>query len=156
MQRKETPDITNCNEQVVANTSVNLRNGPGTTGTTVITTLIQGQMLTRIATVEYNGLNGYNWDRVQLTDGRQGYIASCYIDKVGENGNNNTNPNTNTYNPEIVKVICNSGVKLREQPGINSRVVTYLDKNDEVTRTEAEVSNANGYIWDKVVTSDGL
>ena len=60
----EIADITNCNDTVVANTSVNLRNGPGTIGTTIITTLIKGQVLTRIETGKYN-LDGYVWDRVK-------------------------------------------------------------------------------------------
>ena len=51
----ETPDVTNCNETVIANTSVNLRNGPGISGTTIITTLIKGQVLTRIETGKYDG-----------------------------------------------------------------------------------------------------
>ena len=46
----EIADITNCNDIVIANTSVNLRNGPGLSGTTIITTLIEGQVLTRIET----------------------------------------------------------------------------------------------------------
>ena len=59
-------DIKNCNDSVIANTSVNLRNGPGTNGTAVITTLTEGQAMTRIETGVYNGIDGYNWDRVVL------------------------------------------------------------------------------------------
>lgn len=143
----ETPDITNCNDTVIANTSVNLRNGPGLDGTTIITTLIKGQVLTRIETGKYN-LNGYIWDRVKLSDGRQGYIAQNYID-----GSSNGASETKT---ELIKVICNSGLKVREQPGTNQKVLTYLAKGDVLTRTQAGASNANGYTWDKVVTSSGI
>ena len=62
-------DITNCNISAVANTSVNLRNGPGTNGTTVVTTLISGQAVTIIEKDAYNGLNDYNWVRVKLSNG---------------------------------------------------------------------------------------
>ena len=143
----ETPNITNCNDTVIANTSVNLRNGPGLDGTTIITTLIKGQMLTRIETGKYN-LNGYVWDRVKLSDGRQGYIAQNYI---GDSSNGN-----NTTTTELIKVICNSGLKVREQPGTNQKVLTYLVKGDVLTRIHAGTSNANGYTWDKVVTSSGI
>ena len=149
----ETPDITNCNDTVIANTSVNLRNGPGTDGTTVITTLVKGQVLTRIETGKYN-LNGFIWDRVKLADGRQGYIAQKYIDNSSNNGN--TNNNNNTVTTELIKVICNSGVKVREAPGTNQKILTYLDKGDVLTRTAAGVSNANGYTWDKIVTASGI
>ena len=103
----EIADITNCNDTVIVNTSVNLRNGPGTTNTTVITTLTKGQVLTRIETGKYN-IDGHIWDRVKLADGRQGYIAQDYIGK--------TEGNTSTTT-ELIKVICNSGLKVRENPG---------------------------------------
>lgn len=145
----EIADITNCNDTVVTNTSVNLRNGPGTEGTTVITTLIEGQILTRIEKGKYN-LNNYIWDRVKLADGRQGYIAQNYISIAGSG----TSENTTTT--ELIKVICNSGLKVREQAGTNQRVLTYLDKGNVLTRTQAGASTANGYTWDKVVTADGI
>lgn len=143
-------DITNCNDKVIANTDVNLRNGPGTSNTSIITTLTNGQALTRIETGKYNGLDGYNWDRVKLADGRQGYLVSSYIDKAG---NGNTGGNSTN---ELVKVICGSGLKVRETPGTNQKVLTYLDKGDVITRVEKNSSNANGYIWDKIVTGTGV
>ena len=141
-------DITNCNDKVIANTSVNLRNGPGISGTTVVTTLIKGQLLTRIETNKYN-VDGYIWDRVVLSDGRQGYVAQNYIDIAGD-GNNNSNTG------EIIKVICASGLKVRQNPGTNYTVVKILKPNETLTRTEAGVSDVEGYTWDKVVTDDGV
>ena len=143
-------DITNCNDSVIANTDVNLRNGPGTSNTSIITTLTNGQALTRIETGKYNGLDGYNWDRVKLSDGRQGYLVSSYIDVAGSNnsGGNSTN--------ELVKVICGSGLKVRETPGTSQKILTYLDKGDIITRIEKNSSNANGYVWDKIVTGTGV
>ena len=145
----EIADITNCNDTAMTNTSVNLRNGPGTTGTTVITTLMKGQMVTRIETGKYE-LDGYKWDRVVLADGRKGYIAQNYIDIV--NGGNSGG----TATGEIIKVICPSGLKVREQPGTDKRVLTYLDSGDTLTRVEKNVSNSNGYNWDKIVTAEGV
>lgn len=144
----EISNVTNCNDTVMANTSVNLRNGPGTSGTTVITTLVKGQMLTRIEKGKYN-LDGYIWDRVVLADGRNGYIAQNYIELVG-------NSEGGTSTGELIKVICNSGLKVREQPGTDKRVLTYLDKNDTLTRVQKNVSTVNGYNWDKIVTADGV
>ena len=145
----EIADITNCKDTAMTNTSVNLRNGPGTTGTTVITTLMKGQMVTRIETGKYE-LDGYKWDRVVLADGRKGYIAQNYIDIV-EGGNSGS-----TTTGEIIKVICPSGLKVREEPGTDKRVLTYLDKGDTLTRVEKNVSNSNGYNWDKIVTAEGI
>lgn len=150
---KKIDDITNCNDSVIANTSVNLRNGPGTTGTSIITTLIEGQSLTRIETGKYNGVDGYNWDRVKLNDGRQGYLVSSYIDKAGT-----TNPSGGgqTNSRELVKVVCGAGLNVRESPNTGSSILTYLSYNEIVTRVQANASTSNGYIWDKIVTGSGV
>ena len=140
-------DVTNCNDTMMVNTSANLRNGPGTSGTTIITTLVAGQLVTRIETNKYN-VDGYVWDRIVLADGRQGYIAQNYVELAG-NGNN---PNTG----EIIRVICGSGLRVRQNPGTNYSVVKTLTTNETLTRTQAGVSDAEGYTWDKVVTDDGI
>lgn len=141
-------DITNCNDTVIVNTTANLRNGPGLTDTTVIVTLTQGQVLTRIEKGQYN-LDGYVWDRVKLADGRQGYIAQKYIGL-------NDNTGGNTSQVDIVKVVCEHGVKVRQEPGTNTNILAYLDKGDIATRTQAGVSSAEGYTWDKIVTTSGV
>lgn len=143
---------TNCNDTMVTNTSVNLRNGPGTNGTTVITTLAKGQIVTRIEKDMYN-MDGYVWDRITLADGRNGYIAQQYLSAQGEETVDDTGNVTKT---EIIKVICNSGLKVREEPGTDKKVLTYVNKNDTLTRTAAAVSSVNGYTWDKIVTKDGI
>lgn len=142
-------DITNCNESVIANTSVNLRNGPGTSGTSIITTLIKGQAVTRIETGKYNEIDGYNWDKVRLADGRQGYIASCFLDNAGSSS-------SGTGINEIIKVTTSLGLYVRENPGTNEKILTLLSCGDTATRVEQNVSNANGIVWDKIVTSSGV
>lgn len=144
-------DIKNCNDTVIASTSVNLRNGPGTSGTNIITTLTKGQIMTRIETGKYN-MDGYIWDRVVLPDGRRGYLVQDYIELTTGGNDGSTGKPT----AEIIKVICNSGVKVREEAGTSASILDYLDKGDLATRTQAGVSNANGYIWDKIVTSKGI
>ena len=145
-------DVTNCNESVIVNESVNLRNGPGTSDTSIITTLIQGQALTRIEKGKYNGLDGYNWDRVMLADGRQGYLANEFID-IASNSNSGSKSSSNN---ELIKVVTGDGLTVRENPGTDKRVLTYLSYNEIATRVESEVSTANGYTWDKIVTSSGV
>lgn len=142
-------DVTNCNVSGAANTSVNLRNGPGTIGTSVITTLISGQSVTIIEKDVYNNLNGYNWIRVKLSNGTQGYIASQYITEV--NGGNNTN-----Y--KFATIVCEDGssVRIRSSATTQGTIVTTLKKGATVTIMQESVAEANGYTWDKIVTSDGL
>ena len=71
-------DVTTVNEEMLTNTDVNLRNGPGTTGTTVKVTLSKDVEVTVIDKMSYK-VNNYYWYRVKLADGTQGYIASQYL-----------------------------------------------------------------------------
>mgnify|MGYP000690681618 FL=1 len=145
---KRISDITNCSERAIANTDVNLRNGPGTSNTTVITTLTEGQALTIIEKGQYNGVDGYNWYKVKLNNGTQGYLASKYLNIVSSGSDDSGN--------ELVKVVCEYGLKIRENPGIDAKCLTIVEKGTILTRTQKAVSNKNGYTWDKVVTGNGI
>ena len=140
-------DITNCDITAIAIEPGNVRNGPGTSGTTVLTTLTVGQRVTIIEKGKYNNVDGYNWSRIVLADGTQGYVVARYLEEV-ENGETGTGE-------DIVEVVCNGGLTLRANPGTGSKILGYVDKGDYLTRIEKNVSNANGYIWDKVVTDSG-
>lgn len=141
-------DITNCDISAVAIEPGNVRNGPGTSGTTTLTTLTVGQRVTIIEKGVYNNVDGYNWSRIMLADGTQGYIVARYLEEVSDSGETSDGS-------EIVKVVCDGGLTIRKEPGISSAILAYADKGDYLTRIEKEVSNANGYIWDKVVTDSG-
>lgn len=136
-------DIITANDAVYVKNNVNLRNGPGLYGTTVITKLYSGTQLTRIEVGKYV-LDGYTWDRVRLADGSQGYLAREFIGEVSSN-----------LSGEIVKVIANGSLKLREQPTTDSAVITSLPTGTLLTRLETNVATANGLIWDKVQTVSG-
>ena len=142
-------DVTNCEITAIAIEPGNVRNGPGTSGTTTLTTLTVGQTVTIIEKGVYKNINGYDWSRIILADGTQGYIVSRYLMEVNESGSTEDGK-------EIVKVVCKEGLTLRKEPGTSSAMIGQLDYGDYLTRVEKEVSNANGYVWDKVVTYDGI
>lgn len=142
-------DITNCNVEAIAVEPGNLRNGPGTSGTTVLTTLAVGQRVTIIEKGVYKSVDGYGWSRIVLADGMQGYIVDRYVEEVDDSGSTATGS-------EIVKVVCNGGLTIRKSPGTSSAILGYADKGDKLTRLEKNVSNSNGYVWDKIVTSSGV
>jgi len=152
----QVPDITNCNISAVANTSVNLRNGPGTNGTSVITTLIYGQAVTIIEKDAYNGLNDFDWVRVKLSNGTQGYIASRYLTELGEA--TTSAPSSGSSNYKIATIKCDEGssVRLRSEATTSSSVVTTCKRGTTITVMQENVAEANGFTWDKVVTSEGL
>jgi len=71
-------DVVTLNEEAVTTTEVNLRNGPGTSGTRIKITLSSNIDVTIIDKMTYK-VNNYYWYRVKLSDGTQGYIASEYL-----------------------------------------------------------------------------
>lgn len=139
-------DATNANISAVANVNVNLRNGPGTEGTRVITTITSGQSVTIIETGKYNGLDGYNWSRIRLGNGTQGYLVSEYLTEVAQT------------NYQIAYVNCNADGKVNIRSGIGTgySVVTSVRKDNKVTVLQKAAGEANKYTWDKIVTADGL
>ena len=141
-------DITNCDITAVAIEPGNVRNGPGTSGTTVLTTLTVGQRVTLIEKGKYKNVDGYDWSRIIFADGTQGYIVARYLEEVSDNGSTSSGS-------DIVKVVCDGGLTIRKSPGTNSSILGYADKGDYLTRTAKAVSTANGYTWDKVVTDSG-
>ena len=139
-------DVANTNVPAVANVNVNLRNGPGTSNTTVIRTLTSGQAVTVIESGKYNGLDGYNWSRVKLNSGDQGYLVSDYVTESAQ------------ANYEMGYVNCNPDGKVyvRSGVGTGNSIVTLLGKDTKVTILQKSAGDANGYTWDKIVTLDGL
>ena len=141
-------DIKNCNVRGVAIEPGNVRNGPGTSGTTVITTLTVGQRVTLIEKDKYKNIDGENWTRITLSDGRQGYIVARYLQE-------STDGSAAIDGKEIVKVVTSS-LAVREKPGTDQKIFKYLSRGDYLTRTQKNVEEKNGYIWDKVTTDDGI
>lgn len=63
--------------EVSTNSSVNVRSGPGTSYT-IVTSLKNGTRVTRIKKAVATA-NGYTWDKISLSDGRIGYMATNYL-----------------------------------------------------------------------------
>ena len=139
-------DVTNANTSAVATTAVNLRNGPGTNGTRVVLTLTSGQAVTIIETGKYNGLDGYNWSRVKLANGTQGYLVSDYVKDIAQSN----------YTIGYVNCDVGSVVNIRGGIGTNYPVVTSLPKDTKVTVLQKNAGSSNGFNWDKIVVGSGL
>ena len=139
----EIDTVQTCSKQAVVNGSgVNVRNGPGTTGTVVITSLAQGTGVTIIDEACYN-IDGMTWDRIILADGRQAFIASKYL-KEGT-----------AKVSETVK-INGTGVRLRAEAGTSGSEILKFENGTVLTRIEKGTTAINGYYWDKVTTVEGI
>ena len=136
---EEIDDITNCYEEVtVINEDVILRVGPGFSQLE-ITHLAKGQVVHRIDSTGRYVIDGKVWDRVILSDSRQGFIARDNIQIID-------------YNESFI-VNADGGLYLRESPAGN--IIRKLDKGSIVTRLEAG-NKVGDYTWDKVITEDGV
>ena len=136
---EEIDDITNCYEEVtVTNSDVILRVGPGY-NQLEITHLNKGQVIHRIDNTGRYYIDGKIWDRVILSDSRQGFVARDNIHKIDYN--------------ESFYVNAEGGLYLRETPAGN--IIRKLENGSIVTRLE-EGSKVGNYTWDKVITEDGV
>lgn len=142
---EEINDVTNCNEKVISTgTDVSLSAGPGTSHTS-LTTIAYGQEMTRIDNTGRYNIDGKIWDRVKLSDGRQGFIAREYLKLVSEVDN-------------VFTVRAEGGLFLRTAPTGNN--IRLLPDGSTVTRIEIgteliAANNGTKYYWDKVTTPDG-
>lgn len=66
--------------QIKTNSSVNVRSGPGTSYSK-IASLKNGTKVTRIKKAVANA-NGYTWDKIKLSDGKIGYVATNYLSVI--------------------------------------------------------------------------
>lgn len=134
----------NCNEQYITKDYSNLRNGPGTSKTTILQVLPAGQIITAVEKDKYKSLDGYDWYRVKLIDGTYGYIASNNIEIY------------DSTKIDQLKVICTDGLFVRKSASSSSKILAVLAKGSIVTRLEKNVESSNkNYVWNKVITSGG-
>ena len=119
-----------------------------TTASQIIATLAKNTQVTRLET-KVAHKDGYYWDKIKLSNGTIGYIATNYLSTIA---NNNTN--TSTTKTETVKINANN-VRLRKTATTSGKILATLAKNTQVTRLEAKVAYKNGYYWDKVKLSNG-
>lgn len=94
----ETEGGTEVDEKVRVNTTgnLNVRSGPGTSYS-IISSVSGGTVITRIRkSVATN--NGYTWDKVRLSDGKEGYVATNYLTLI-------TFDDVNTLSDEQVKAV---------------------------------------------------
>ncbi len=137
---EEIDDITNCYENmVVMAEGLNLRAGPSL-NLPIITSLTYGQQITRIDNTGRYNIDGRIWDRVILSDGRQGFASRTYL-QLGSEADN------------IFTIKADGGLFLRKEPAGDA--IRLLPNGTKVTRTEIGTSEINGYYWDKITTPDG-
>lgn len=133
------------NAQIKAgHTGVCVREGAGTAYKS-LRTINAGEKFLRIE-IGTTFIGNNKWDKIVLSDGTKGYIATDYVEQIND---------ITTCN-ETVK-LTGSDVSLRNGPGTSGTIVKeYLSKGQVVTRIEKNKYNLDGLYWDRVTTSSGL
>lgn len=108
---------TEVNEQVVvtASDNLNVRSGPGTSYS-IITSITSGTVVTRIRKSVLTA-NGYTWDKIRLSGGTEGYVASDYLTIQNQSSTsvNGYNYTVNSNESVIVMDGARSGIETGER-----------------------------------------
>ena len=141
----------NCNEKDIVLNSAEVRNGPGKTGTEIISYIAPGQLVTVVEKNKYPNLDSENWYRIRLSDNTYGYVS------IGASNNPNLekyDEDSNVY--DYVKVVCTDGLNIRRAPTTSeNNIMATVTKGTQLFRAQKNASNAGGYVWDKVVAPNG-
>jgi len=130
---------------VTTSDTVNVRNNPGTTGTSIIATYSNKQVLMRLSKGT-TLIDGYYWDKIVLPSGGTGYIATNYL----------TTNNIAGLNIETVYASTTTAVNVRSGPGTSYSIIGSALNNEKITRLEKGTTLVNGYYWDKVMLATGM
>ena len=144
---EEIDDLTNCNEtKIIASDGVPMYVGPGASQT-LLTTLSMGQSVTRIDNTGRYTFDGTTWDRIKLSDGRQGFVERK--DLVDANSS------------DILTIKADGGLFLRSEPSMSeSNKIRLLSNESKVTRIGTYMVNGketmkDNHYWDYVISADG-
>lgn len=138
---EEINDVTNCYEKmIIKNDGVILRAGPGLAHTE-ITVLRKGEEITRIDNSKRYNFEGSIWDRVILSDGRQGFVARENLRDVNEIIPPSQNQNATTEENkidigEIENTLTNN--ETTENNEINNNINQNQVNNEEVEEKNNE------------------
>lgn len=133
-------DVKNTNEaMIVKGDDVALRAGPGT-NEPVIMRLSKNSILTRVDNTGRYNINGYIWDRVELPNGKKGFVARNFLEDTKKANN-------------IYRVKVNDYLIMRDAP--NGQDIRHLGDGVLVTVIERANEKVNGYFRDKIITAEG-
>ena len=133
-------DVKNSNEVMIINgDDVALRAGPSTTEP-VIMRLSRNSILTRVDNTGRYNIGGYIWDRVELPNGKKGFVARNFLEDTKKANN-------------IYRVKVNDYLIMRDAP--NGQDIRHLGDGVLVTVLERANEKVNGYFRDKIITAEG-
>ena len=128
--------------------NVRVRKG-ATASSSIVATLAKNTVVTRLEKKVVHK-NGYYWDKIKLSNGTIGYIATNYLSSISTS----TSSSSSTTTTKTAKV-NSSNVRLRKSATTSSKILKTLSKGTKVIILQKKVAYKNGYYWDKVKLSNG-
>ena len=129
--------------------NVILRSSPGTSSKKITTLAKYTQFVRLEKSVKY--VNGYYWDKVKLSNGTIGYIASKYV----SSGTPSSSSSTSTSSSGSQTAKTTTSVYVRSSASTSGKRITTLKKGVTVTILQRRIAYKNGYYWDKVRLANG-
>lgn len=130
-------------------TDINVRSSPGTSTQTIgkISELdeVVAMIDRKVATAD-----GLEWDKVKLSNGVIGYVASKYLATCSTSDSNNNNDKTIPAIGTATVSITSGYLQMRYNDNTSSTLVYKLINGTEIEILQKDVSNNNDYTWYKV------
>lgn len=132
--------------KVIANGSLNVRSGPGTSYS-VVTSITNGTIVTRIRKSVADA-NGYTWDKIRLSNGTEGYVATNYLDYLVSDVLQYFDPTSNREYSNIDEdyyIIDNNALSniFKGEDEYNSISLTEEQRNSELAKRQIGIAAAN-------------
>ncbi len=127
----------NLNKHAVVNGTLNVRSGPGTSND-IVTRVESGD---KLPIIESSG----GWCRVQLPDGKTGWVAGWLVDIEGttvpgtssDTGTGNGQPKEDTESISKQAVVKESALNVRSGPGTSNDIVARVKEGDKLPIVES-------------------
>lgn len=130
--------------KVISSGNLNVRSGPGTSYS-LVTTIPNGATATRIRK-NVATANGYVWDKIRMTDGLEGYVATNYLEIVSANEEDYTSPNGLYFSTDsngLYRIDSNAETNIIEgELDYNSVSITEEERNSEITKRQLGITLA--------------
>lgn len=138
--------------QIKTTSSVNIRSGPGTSYS-IVTSLTNGTKVTRIKKAVATA-NGYTWDKIQLSNGKIGYIATNYLTVITEEYGYIYNQSYDAI--AVVKAYLKYETTLYDDKSVNRQYNWELTGAIEEYQKAYDLSVKDGYLNDKTLKKMGF
>ncbi len=138
--------------QIKTTSSVNVRSGPGTSYS-IVTSLTNGTKVTRIKKAVATA-NGYTWDKIQLNNGKIGYIATNFLTVITEGYGYIYNQSYDAI--AVVKAYLKYETTLYDDKSVNRQYNWELTGAIEEYQKAYDLSVKDGYLNDETLKKMGF